>query len=353
MSHIMQNMDILNQSIQRLRELPPVKSIRVVEQAADSDREKENLIALKTKDGEKQLRFEIRGELKRPLPALLGMRKKDRAEPSIVFSRYVNPSIAEDLRKHDICFIDTVGNAYIHLDDFLFIDRQGRKPVVPDELKKSSVFHPKGMQLLFILLTRDNSLNETVRVLAQAAGVSKDRVSTGLRSLQQTGIVYRTGKGSWQFSDMRSLLEQWLAGYHMRFRSSLILGAYKIAPSCEANFPERLSELLPANRYAAGGALGADLLTHYYRGMTTEVYIHPEDLVNVKSTFKLIPARETNITLFRLFSPDVVFQDAGTAVSIAHPLLVYAELLHTGDDRAAETAQMIYNRYLKEQFDAA
>lgn len=152
--------------------------------------------------------------------------------------------------------------------------------------------------------------------------------------------------------DKKALMEKWIGFYEDRLRPKLVLGSYIIAPSVEADITDRMNNLFKhqKNAWAAGGGLAADLLIHYYRGPSTEVYIRPDFFNEVKSGLRLLPAKESNITLFNLFSPLVIY-NTGTPVPVAHPLLIYAELLVQGTSRSRETAELIYNNYLRQLID--
>ena len=337
---------ILDHCIRQLRDLPPVETVRLLkEKTANPASGEHGLLEIKTKVRNQIFQYTVRGELKRPLPLFFSNRLKTDL-PIILISGHVNPSIAADLREKGLNFIDVQGNAHIHIKNFLFIDREGRKPVSVPQEKYPSIFNPKGMQLLYILLIDKTKLDATVRTLASLAGVSKDRASSGMRELRRTGRIIETAKNHFLFSDKQSLLEQWLSHYNERFRSSLILGSYRMAPSIEENLPVILASTLPGNRYAIGGARGSDLLIPHYKGLTAEIYIQPEDIATVQKALKLIPSAETNITLFRLFSDEVIFHETDIPYSVAHPLLIYSELLFRKSDRAEETAQLIFDQFL-------
>lgn len=127
-----------------------------------------------------------------------------------------------------------------------------------------------------------------------------------------------------KFHDKKLVLEKWLSYYVDRLRPKLVLGSYKIAPSIEKNIIHHLSEFKDkkSSPVAAGGGLGADVLIHYFRGSSIELFITPDSLNEIKSKLKLMPARETNCTLFNLFSPFCIYSE-NTEVPVAHPLLNY------------------------------
>jgi len=331
--------------------LPPVRDIHI------TLREKKNKLTradgqleIITKSGKQVFDLEIKGVLKRPMPAHLATRKRYGRNPLLIMSQYVNPSIAADLRENNIYFIDIQGNAWIHIPDILYIDKEGKAPNIPEERRDPSIFYPKGMQLLYTLLIEPNRINNTVRELASAASISKDRVSSGLREMRRNKMIYRKDRENYAFVDRKKMLEDWLTNYGDRFRSSLLIGNYKATHSAVAKIPILLDELFKNQSaiYAITGGLAADMLINYYRGPTTEIFIAPDKKNIVVKELNLLKAKNTNISLLKYFADNIRFD---TVKPLAHPLLIYAELLYRGGSRAIETASLIYDRYLKPEYD--
>jgi hypothetical protein len=342
--------NILKSCIERIRQIPAVKSVQ------EKKREVRNgpaihdaTLEILTDWGPLQLVAEIKKTIKRPMLQHLLLMKKDNLVPLILLAEYVNTAIGEDLRKNRINFIDCQGNAFLYIPGKIFVDIQGKKPVKEIEKTQTALFQPKGMQLLFVLLTQENAINEPIRVLKQKAGIAFERTATAITELKTKGFVFETKDKRLQFVNKRNLLEKWLANYGDRLRPKLVLGAYKIAPSAAEQAPDLLQKAFPDDNgnYAIGGGLAGDLLMHYYRGPTTEIFVLPDQVGKVCRTLKLIPARETDATLLNLFTPAVIYQKQNLPHPIAHPLLIYAELLYQGGDRAAEAAGQIYDAYLK------
>ena len=345
--------EILNECLNQLQVLPPVKKVKILNAVDRIQQDIDGQLEISTEGGKQIFYFMVKGELKRPILEHLVAQKKPRDKPLLLMARYVNPSIAADFRKQGIYFIDAQGNGYIHIKDIIYVEKEGKKPVIPEERRITSIFNPKGMQLIFTLMAEPHRLNQTVRELAKETGISKDRVSTGLRDLQKMSMILKTQGGWMKFADKKALLEQWLANYGDRMRSKLVIGNYKILPRYMNELPQRLKKLFSNHpeSYALSGTLGADRLIPYYKGKTAEIFVKPALLNDLVNELKLMPAREHDVTVFNRFSDGVIFQQKKTPVSVAHPLLLYAEMLYQGGSRALETAGMIYNRYLKQDFD--
>ena len=298
-----------------------------------------------------ELQVDIKAVLKRPLPEHLVAQNKINKTPSLLMAEYINSSIANDFVKNRINYIDCQGNAYIHSKGKVLIHIQGKTRVKELEKEATALFQPKGMRVLFVLLTNEGMVNSTIRDLARQSAVSTGRTVSIIKELKGKGYIRETAKNQLKLTRKKDLLENWLSNYGDRMRPGLVLGSYKMAISVENDLEEILTKVFQGkeNQYAVSGSLGADRLLHYYRGKTTEIFVVPEMTDLIRKELKLMPSREPNITLLNLFSPEVIFYQGDAAV--AHPLFIYAELLYRGGDRERKTAGMIYDQYLQELFE--
>jgi hypothetical protein len=351
------NEDILRTCMAQLRRLPPVNGVRLIrggrKSSARGGKGIDALLAVRTEAGQIDFGVQIKNLVRRPIPEHLSITGPQIAKPLLIMTRYVNPSVAESLKERGINFIDTEGNAYINAPRFIYVDIQSRRPSQERQRRPTALFRPKSLQLLYILLTQDEALNDTIRTLQAEAGISFGRTASAMRELAERGYIRKGVDRRFGFADKKALLEQWIASYGERLRPKLVLGEYKMSPSVEDDAPRIVHDTLAAKpqSYALGGSLAAYLLTKYYRGYTTEIFVRPGNADELRQRLRLIPARECNVTLFNLFSPDVIYRTAETPFAVAHPLLVYAELLHQGGGRERETARVIYDTFLRAQYD--
>lgn len=345
--------NILHGCIKQIDNLPAVKKVKVLNKQLKKDKIfSDAIIDVYTETEKERLQIEIKNIIKRPLPVHLAHRKYNKKNKLLLMATYINPSIAEDLQNNHINFIDTQGNAYIYISDTFFVERIGRKPDDKVKPKLPSVFHTKGMQLLFIILTVKGALNQTVRKLAQMAGISKDRAASGIHDLVNKDYIYKDNKNKYHFINKKNLLEHWLISYGERLRPKLVLDTFMIKPSFQNDVEEiiKKSFINKSQDYALTGGVASDVLSPYYRGPTVEIFINPEMQKFVQKNLNLIPAMNPNVTLLKMFSPKIIFEEY-KKYSVAHPLLIYAELLYKNSDRARETAERIYNQYLQKDYN--
>ncbi len=350
----MKETDIKQICIERITRLPAVKTVKEKQGGIRKDAVAHDaILEIGTEWGKVEVIAEIKTRLTRPaIQHLLLIRRNDTI-PFVLFTEYVNAAVADELKKNQMNFVDCQGNVFLYIPDKIYVDVQGKKPDKTPEKTQTALFQPKGMQLIFVLLTQENAINEPIRVLKQKAGIAFERVATAMNELLERGYVFETKNNTVQWLKKKELLEKWLVNYGDRLRPKLVLGKYKIAPHAAAHAPELLHEAFPDDEenYALGGSLAGDCLIHYYRGQTTEIFVRPEQAERVRLALRLMPAGETDATLLNLFTREVLYRDQKIRHPVVHPLLIYAELLYQGGDRAADAAGRIYDAYLKAGFN--
>lgn len=100
-------------------------------------------------------------------------------------------------------------------------------------------------------------------------------------------------------------------------------------------------------RWALSGGFGADQLLHYYRGEKLVIFFE-SPIEQFLKELRWLPSTAGNITVLRLFSPTAIYEERSkSSRPVAHPLLIYSELIHGGSDRELETARLIRERYLE------
>ncbi len=92
--------------------------------------------------------------------------------------------------------------------------------------------------------------------------------------------------------------------------------------------------------------MAADVLTGYLRAGGLHLYMSENDAVSVRQQLRLAPSNTGNIELRRAFSTDLAGEETAYGMPLAHPALVYAELMAEEDDRLAETAMRLRQEFL-------
>ena len=183
-------------------------------------------------------------------------------------------------------------------------------------------------------------INQPYRTIASKAEVALGMVNWVMMELKELGFLLVVGKGKGRkvrLINKERLLERWITAYTEQLRSKLMLGRYRGA----AGWWKEAA--LDPDRALWGGEVAALKLTGHLNPQEATIYADKENLAAVLIPHKLKkdPAGDVEL-LHRFWRQDSV----PTNRDMVHPLLVYADLMATGNQRNIETARMIYDRHI-------
>jgi hypothetical protein len=328
--------------LRHLEALPFVRSTRVAPTAealgADA------LLDIETTHGEAH-RFFVKVEtshLSSAAPdALAAAARRAPARPWIVFAPHVGRRLAERFRAQGTAFVDRAGNCHVPLGTEHIAEILGRAPQARDVSTRE--LGEGGYRVVFALLVDGALIGATVRELAEQAGVGKSTASNVLRRLEAEGFVTRTGRRR-HLHRRPDLFDRWVAGYLSTLRARLWVGAYRTEDPDPPALERRLRRQLET-RWALGGAAAAWRLTEYYRSPITVIHATDFDEATARA-LRALPAENGPLRVLGVPGPLAL---QGVADETVHPLLVYAELLASDDDRARNAALEIRERFLERE----
>lgn len=262
-------------------------------------------------------------------------------QPVILVTRYVTPQLAEKLKAKNIPFLDTAGNVYLReANTFIYIT--GRKPkVIPTE-RIIRAFRAKGLKVIFALLCRPDLVNAPYREIADKAGVALGTVTNIVKDLEQLGYLYRSKKKGRVLEKRQKLIKQWVEAYPLELRPQLKPQRFKVR---QTDWWKTLQyEQWENFNIWLGGEAAAAELTRYIRPELITVYGKPE--FN-KFAQIIQPARDEHGN-FELLEPFWNFEveNIDTEQRLCPPLLIYADLMATGNARQWDAAEIIREKYL-------
>lgn len=326
--------------LDRLRALPFVKHVEVRLDHSPAQDEDARL-SLRTPKGRHDLAVQVQTM---PLSRTAAQSIVDRAlrhpiRPWVAFSPYVPQPVGHLLASHHIGFLDQAGNCHITVGQDYLAHIEGRRPESPS--RQGRGLGAKSYQLLFALLARPELVTAPVRSLAEAAGVRKTAAGDLLQRLKSEGLIVRD-KAGLRIVRPNTLMDRWLAGYADKLRPRLLVGRYRAAAKDPLAF-QKLVEAMPEGLdWAWGGATAGYRLTRHYRSATTTLHVATPPATALRR-LSLLPAKDGPIVVLGVPGPLGL---EGPSPHIAHPLLVYTELLVEGDDRTLEAAAEIRTRFL-------
>ena len=260
--------------------------------------------------------------------------------PLILFAPYVSREMGTALVSHGINFVDRGGNCHVNLGGSYVAHVEGRK-LRQTPGARSGVRGP-GFRLMFALLVDPGLINAPVRELARVSGVSVGTASTVLRRLEQDGVLVRT-RTKRHLVRPKDLVERWIAGYSETLRPQLFLGRFRTPDRDPHSLEVRIAEILGRDgAWAWGGAAGAFRLTKHYRSDETILHVRAA-ASDLPKRLRALPHSAGPLTVLGVPGP-LAFR--GVAPHTVHPVLIYAELVLTGSDRATEAASEIRERFL-------
>jgi len=347
----LEEQDDLAGHLERLRELPFVRDIELKREAKVGRYAPDALLTIRTP----RRRFRLALETKQTfldhahanafIAEHLALQRKH-GLPLLLAARYVPRPMGERLAEAGVNFVDRVGNIHLKLGDECEIFLLGRREaaVAVGRRRPGSGL----IQLLFALLAEPRSVGWPIRKLAEAAGIGKTMAAIGRQYLAQRGVIRLASDGGHQVIDHKKLRDDFLVGYQQVLRPRLLLGSFRP--------PERDTDLVlqkiaaTANRnrlpWAVTGGPAAYVLEKFYRGDELPLLIAritPE----VRRELRLVPDASGPVVFLRAFSRFCAWRTVGGLV-VAHPWLIYAELLHKSEPRAIEAAEQISEKYLSE-----
>jgi len=268
---------------------------------------------------------------------------------------YVNPKMADKLRKLDVSFIDTVGNAYIN-DKPLYIYIKGNKQGVQATVIRAKetqatgrAFQPTGIKVVYALIRNPELVTATYRDIANITGVALGTVGWVINDLKQAGYLFEYGNKQRRLKDKKQLLYKWVAAYLEKLRPKLFLGAF--ATENEYWWMD-LDEDIVDYKARWGGEVAAAKMTGHLKPEKITIYMHKEGGNKLLADSRLHKHPKGNIQIYRTFwkedqevndRDNEILRITDKMMGCVDPMIVYADLVATGDPRNLEVAKIIYN----------
>lgn len=266
---------------------------------------------------------------------------------ALLIADYVTPPMAQRLRENGAAFVDAVGNAWLEQPG-LVIWHTGNKPAaVPKAGKAARVFQPAGIRVVFALLCEPDRVNAPVREIANAAGVAHGTAGHILDDLRRMGHVLEFGRRAGargharqrQLHQRRRLLDVWVEVYAQVLRPQLDPRRYR---ALNAQTQEWWKKATYREIGAwLGGEGAAELVTRYLKPQ--DITIYADDRAAFLKKHKLVVDPQGPVIILDRFWN---FELRWEFPDVVPPVLIYADLLATGDGRCLETAEMVYDKYL-------
>ncbi len=258
-------------------------------------------------------------------------------QPALLITRYLTPPMAERLRALNIEFMDAAGNAYINNPPiFIYITGKKKKPA-PEGVKPGRAFRPAGLKVVFALLCCPELAKAPYREIVKVAKVAQGTVGWVFYDLKQKNYLIERGAQGKKLINLKKLTDTWVEAYIRELRPGLLMGTYGTAdPEWWKGIDRQKTDVF------LGGEPAAAILTDYLKPAAVTLY-GPEKINPFLLKHRLKKEPDGKVEIYKKFwNVDYPWEYEG----IAPPLLVYADLIATTDDRNIDAARMIYDRFI-------
>lgn len=267
---------------------------------------------------------------------------KTNPHPLLLFARYVPRPSAERLIQAGINFVDLAGNMHLALDNDYVRTVLGNKE---SRGQSERILTAARIQLLFVLAAQPESAGWTVRQLADVSGISKSNVAKIRQQFVSEGLLRRR-REALALGDTKELEQELLRGYGQVLRPKILIGRFRAQESAQKPLLEKLKQVFKefSVDWSLTGGPAASLLQHFYNGIEYPVFINalPDE---AKRELRILPDRDGSIILMRSFGQLTHWKNI-QGMNIAHPWLIFAELMQSEDPRAHEAAVQLKEEFL-------
>ncbi|MGM0745890.1 MAG: type IV toxin-antitoxin system AbiEi family antitoxin [Bacteroidota bacterium] len=273
---------------------------------------------------------EIKKEIrKHHIPQLKEL--QDKVGPLMLVAERLYPNIKKLLNEAGIDWIDVAGN--IHLEEgetLVWIDRHTTTPI---QQKKNRAFTKTGLKVVFLFLHDETWLNKTYREIAEAADVALGNIKHVLDGLKEHDFVYAKNEDVLKLKNRDRLLDQWITAFADELKPRIQKGRYNFINK-EAG--KNWKKLLLGEQDQWGGEPAADLLTNDLKPVEYILYTK-KNRAELMKELKLIPDKNGKVEIREPY-----WTVEQNLPNIAPRLVVYTDLMITGDPRNIKIAKEIY-----------
>ncbi len=250
---------------------------------------------------------------------------------------YITPKAKELLREKQVNYLDSAGNMYLKLNTLLIHIEGKSAPSVPGRYK-SRAFSKAGGAVVFQFLRDPQLVNEPQRLIAGYAGVSLGTVPKVFEGLQKEKFLIKLDKNKWELSNKEGLLLKWTEVLREKILPSKFLGNFK--PAGRSMQQMLTVKEIKETGFKWGGEPAAAMLTNYLIAEKFSLFVPTKE--NIIKKYKLVPSPTGELELYEKF-----WNHPEDDQPYVHPILIYAQLMATGESRNIETAEIILNEHIR------
>lgn len=224
--------------------------------------------------------------------------------------------------------MDFAGNCLISAGG-IYVNIQGKKANVPIPTNDKT-FNEAGIKLVYYFLSDKENISKSYRAIAQETKLSLGTITNVINELIANKFVSSSGKKRIVIN-RDELIEQWQQAYNRVLKPRLLIGKMKfISREAAMNWREIA---LPYNTIW-GGESGANIIDDYLQPEIFTIYTD-KTISALLATRSMAPASDGHINVYKKF-----WTIKDSSITAAR-LIIYADLMGSGNSRCLEAAQRI------------
>lgn len=290
------------------------------------------------KIGSETILIEVKRSVEPQSLKSLSERYQPNEQSVLVVAEYISPKAKEMLVEKGFNYLDKVGNIFLKLQN-LRIKDEGHRNSPISESYRNRAFTKAGISVVFQLLMDPQAVNDTQRSLSHKAGVSLGTIPKVVEQLKNEAYIMSVDQTDKVLVNYEDLLKRWISAAREKLFDANEESRYQ--PLGRTNVQLFRNEEFNGDAYW-GGEPGAALLTSYLKPEKFVLYTSLSDRELLKK-YKLqkTPTGELHVRQpFWSYAPNTT--------NHVHPILIYAELVSSGDSRNLETAELIFDEHIKQ-----
>jgi hypothetical protein len=252
--------------------------------------------------------------------------------PVLLLAGELPATMLQQLHQDGIHVLDAAGNCYIQHEGLMMFC-QGRKSNLATS-KEILSFKEPGLKVLYFILSDINNVNLPFREIQAQTGVGLATINKLFTSLKQNGYLFSSSKGR-HLKKLDGLLAVFVDNYCRVIKPKALMATMTFLPNGREQWMEKA---LPQGMQW-GGEPGAYMRDRYLYPEVWDVYSSVPS-AKLISDRVAIPARDGEIHVYRKFWMDDPEEKTAPA------LIIYADLMGSGDSRCIESAQRIFEHEL-------
>jgi hypothetical protein len=262
--------------------------------------------------------------------------------PLIIAANNIFPNLKQELRTHNIAYLDSKGNLYLNQDD-IYVWLEANKSVIPEKEKVNRAFTKTGLKVLFHILLFEDTVQIPYRIIAQQTKVGLGNINYVMNGLKEMGFLIKLNDKQYKLRKKNELLQKWVIAYGERLKPTLHMGTFRFLKNEDFNNWKQL----PVGHGGTwwGSEPAADLFTNHLQPEELTIYTI-ETRSELIKRLRLIPDENGNVKVYQKFWNYDHEND-----NVVPPILIYADLINTQESRCIETANKIYDLVLKDEFE--